>query len=390
MIGALAAAGAFCAIMAALQIASSPIAIARFRSRRRDTAWRTGGPPVSLIRPLRGLENHLEATLLSGFKLDYPNYQLLFCVADRDDPVVPLVERLIAAHPHVPARLLIGDDRISANPKLNNMVKGVRAADANWLLFADSNVLMPRDYIQRTLAAWRADTGLVCSPPAAIAPDGLWAEVEAGFINSYQARWQYVADAVGMGFAQGKTMLWRRVDLERIGGLEALGAEAAEDAAATKGVRALDLSVRLVAPPFPQPLGRRSFGEMWRRQLRWAQLRRASFPHWYAVEILTGILPPLVALGIAAALAELPLPAVLLPFALFWYGCEALLCRAAGWPASLLSLAAWIARDLILPVLWLQAWLSNGFVWRGNAMRSRDEHAGLARMRQWLDRRAAS
>src|SRR5262245_52918623 len=92
MTGALAAAGAFCAIMAVLQFASSLIAIARCRSRQRDAAWRTGGPPVSLIRPLRGLENHLETTLLSGFRLDYPNYQLLFCVADRDDPVVPLVE----------------------------------------------------------------------------------------------------------------------------------------------------------------------------------------------------------------------------------------------------------------------------------------------------------
>jgi ceramide glucosyltransferase len=392
MISALGAASAFCAALTSLHIASALIAIARLRRGANDTQWLSRGPAISLIRPARGLENCIEDTLASGFRLDYPNYELIFCVAERDDPVAPLIERLIAAHPNVRARLLIGDDRISTNPKLNNMVKGVRAANAEWLIFADSNVLMPSDYIQRTLSSWRPDTGLVCSPPAAIEPVDFWAEVEAGFINSYQARWQYVADAIGYGFAQGKTMLWRRVDLERIGGLEALAAEVAEDAAATKGVRSLGLRVRLTAPPFPQPLGRRSFGEVWRRQTRWAQLRRASFPQWYAAELLTGILPPLVAAGLAAALADLPVAGVLAAFALAWYGCEALLVRTAGWPLSMASPLAWLARDLLLPVLWLQAWVSDEFVWRGNAMRSRDEERpSLARMaRQWLGRRAAS
>jgi len=391
MINGLGAAGLFCAAMAALHIASTAIAIIRFRSGVRDIKRHSTAPGVSLIRPVRGLENCIEQTLNSSFALDHPNFELIFCVADRDDPVVPLIERLMAAHPAVPACLLIGDDRISINPKLNNLAKGVRAADKEWLLFADSNVLMPRDYIQRTLAEWRPDTGLVCSPPAAIHPVGWWAEVEAGFINSYQARWQYVADALGHGFAQGKTMLWRRVDLERIGGIDALASEVAEDAAATKGVRSLGLRVRLIAPPFPQPLGFRSFGEIWRRQLRWAQLRRASFPHWFAAEILTGSVPPLIAAATAASLADVSVVGVVLLFALIWYGCEALLVRAAHWPLSMLSPLAWLARDLLLPVLWLQAWLSDEFVWRGNAMRSRDERPGLAQLaRQWLGRDTAS
>ena len=79
----------------------------------------------------------------------------------------------------------------------------------------------------------------------------------------------------GFGFAQGKTMLWRRADLERAGGIEALAKEVAEDAASTKIVRAAGRKVRLVAQPFPQPLGHRSASEVWNRQLRWARLRRA-------------------------------------------------------------------------------------------------------------------
>src|SRR4029077_5784721 len=78
-------------------------------------------------------------------------------------------------------------------------------------------------------------------------------------------------------FAQGKTMLWRREDLERAGGIEALGKEVAEDAAATKIVRGAGLKVRLVDRPLAQPLGRRSASEVWHRQLRWARLRRGGF-----------------------------------------------------------------------------------------------------------------
>ncbi len=96
---------------------------------------------------------------------------------------------------------------------------------------------MPRDYIQRLFASWRADTGLVASPPIGCRPDGLWAEVECAFLNTYQARWQYIVDTFGFGFAQGKTMLWRRADLDAAGGIEALAKEVAEDAAATKVVR---------------------------------------------------------------------------------------------------------------------------------------------------------
>ena len=216
-------------------------------------------------------------------------------MASASDPVVPVVRGLIAAHPGVKAQLLVGDERVSTNPKLNNCVKGWRAAAHAFIAIADCNVLMPRDYIQRLLAAWRRDTGLVCSPPAGCRPIGLWANLECAFLNSYQARGQYFADTLGIGFAQGKTMLWRRADLEAAGGIRALGAEVAEDAASTKVVRAAGLRVRLVDGPFEQPLGRRSFKEVWRRQTRWARLRRAGFPLFFMPEIFGGAVLPLAA-----------------------------------------------------------------------------------------------
>src|SRR6516225_9710048 len=253
-------AATFCVLFAAVQITSITIAIVRLR--RKTPPQRGDYPAVSLVRPLCGIDNYATETLRSTFELDYPRCEILFCVADTADPVLPLVKGLIAAYPTVAARLLIGNDRVSANPKLNNVVKGWRAASNDWIVIADSNVLMPRDYIQRLFASWRADTGLVASPPIGSQPRGFWAEVECAFLNTYQARWQYMVDSFGRGFAQGKTMLWRRAELERAGGIEALGSEVAEDAAATKIVRSAGLKVRLVDRPLAQPLGHRSANEV--------------------------------------------------------------------------------------------------------------------------------
>jgi ceramide glucosyltransferase len=362
------AAEAFCVATTAVHLASTLIAIIRCRSpaaRRRAPAH---APAVSLVRPVCGIENCVEETLASAFTLDYPHYEIVFCVAMAHDPVVPTVKRLMEAHPQVPARLLVGNEKISDNPKLNNLYKGWRAAAHDWIVLADSNVLMPPDYIQRLIAASRPDTGLVCSPPVGSRPEGFWAELECAFLNTYQARFQYAVDTLGNGFAQGKSMLWRHSLLERAGGIRALASELAEDAAATKVVRRAGLRVRLVDGPFEQPLGRRSAAEVWRRQVRWARLRRTSFKAHFMPEILSGAVWPLAAAAFAVAHSDLPLAGVP-ALAALWYGSEAALAWAAGWHLTVRSLLAWMLRDLLLPAIWLDGWRGSAFVWRGNQMR---------------------
>jgi ceramide glucosyltransferase len=357
---------AFCLVATSLHVGTSALAMYRCRRSPSPLAPPEGALAVSILRPVRGVDSYDELTLLSGFALDYPNFELIFCCADADDPAVALVERLIAQNPTMRARLLIGDHAISANPKLNNLVKGWRAADSDWIILADSNVLMPRDYVQRLLQGWRHDTGILCSPPIASRPHGFWAEVECAFLNTYQARWQYSADSIGMGFAQGKTMLVRRRDLAQAGGIHALAEEIAEDAAATKLVRRIGLHARLVDAPFVQPLGRRTAKQVWDRQTRWARLRRISFPGYFAAEILTGCLLPLAAAAYVADAVDMPAPVLIAAVAAVWFGSEALLARTAGWHLSLASPVAWALRDALLPLAWAHAWLTDGYAWRGN------------------------
>ena len=367
---AIAAAGVFCVVAVALHLLAQSLMLWRCTRGRRAAHKPSTLPPVSILRPLCGVDACEEATLRSAFDLDYPDYELILCCASAGDPVVPLARRLIAGHPHIRARLLIGNDLVSDNPKLNNVVKGWDAAAHDWIVMADSNVLMPRDYLQRLIATWREGTGLVCAPPVGTWPENFAAELECAFLNTYQASWQYAADSVGLGFAQGKTMLWRRDILDRLGGVRALGCESAEDAAATKLVRGAGLSVRLCDRPSLQPLGVRTLSHVWNRQLRWARLRRASFPLFFLPEVLTGGVPAILCAAYAADVWDLEPIAAASGLALIWYGAEAAVAAGAGWHLSWRSPLAWVLRDALLPLLWTTAWLGRGFTWRGTDMQA--------------------
>ncbi|MBY6002860.1 ceramide glucosyltransferase [Salipiger bermudensis] len=344
-------------------------ALAAWRYRRPAAPVQDDGalPFVSLVRPVCGVDAFDRETLDSSFRQDYPRYEILFCAPCEYDAAVPLVRALIAENPQVKARLLFGETPISGNPKLNNLHKGYAEARGDWLAMTDSNLLLPRDYLRSLIATWREDTGLVSSPPAGIRPGNFWGAVECAFLNSSQGRWQLAADSLGQGFAQGKTLFWRRDVLEAGGGLPALGRNLAEDVASTKLVRAQGKRVRLTPRLFAQPIGHRHARAVWDRQLRWSKVRRDGFPLIFCAEFAQGPLLPLGAtLGLVAT-ATAPLASLLVLPAL-WYGTEMALARLAGWPARPRDLAAMVMRDALLPALWIATWTGRGFTWRGTDM----------------------
>lgn len=260
------------------------------------------------------------------------------------------------------ARLLVGESRISGNPKLNNLQKGWADSAAEWVAMTDSNLLLPDDYLKTLVATWRNDSGLVSAPPVGIRPEGLAAAIECAFLNGNQARLQLTADAFGKGFAQGKTLFWRREILDAAGGLRQLGADLAEDACATKLVRGLGLKVSFTARPFGQPIGRRSLRAVWDRQLRWSRVRRDGFPALFLAEVLnTPVLPTA-----AVALAFGPAQAALLLAVL--YAAEAALLVRCNWPHGWRDLLAMPIRDALILPLWLATFAARGFQWRGTDM----------------------
>ena len=244
------------------------------------------------------------------------------------------------------------------------------------VLMADSNVLLPPDYLTRLLNHWPPGTGLVSSPPIGIRPDGFWARLECGFLNTLQARWQLASSRIGNSFAQGKILFWQRDLLDQAGGLAALGHEMAEDVASTKLVRAAGLKVRLPGVFFAQPIGQRGFMAVWSRQLRWSRVRRLGFLAYFLPELFAGSALPFVALLIlvAGGLTAWSVPA----FLILWYGAEYLTACVGDWPRTAADVAAWGLRDVLLLPLWLAAWAGSGFEWRGNVMTSAEVAEGHA------------
>ena len=339
--------------------------------RRLDRPNPTGGilgqPFVTLLRPVCGLDPFDEETLQSSFDQAYPRYEILFCAQSPDDPVIALLHRLIARNPQVPAHILIGNDRISGNPKLNNVWKGWNAAGGDWVCMTDSNLLLPPEYLATVVASWGPATGLVSSPPVGIRPRNLGGALECAFLNSNQALLQFAAASIGPAFAQGKTLFFNKPLLEHAGGLRALGQTLAEDAAATLITRDMGREVTLTPLPYAQPIGRRTLAQVWNRQLRWSRVRRDAFPLLFACEVLNGGL-----IAVAATFAALWLSgadlALGIGYVALWYLAEVFLALRAGWPMGAHGVALLVLRDLLMPAIWLTTFLGRGFEWRGTAM----------------------
>ena len=245
-------------------------------------------------------------------------------------------------------------------------MKGWRHAAYDLVAFIDANVLVPSHCLHGLVTTFRDDTGVVSAPPCGLGPVDFGAHLECAFLNTFELRWQYVVDTFGSGFAQGKTLVYRKADLDR-SAMRELAAEPAEDAATTKMVRRAGKRIRL-APPSPLPLDVRSFAQVWGRQLRWARLRRATFPLEFLPEILSGSVVPALCV-VAAALANETSPAAAVAVYLaVWYAGELALARACRWPAGWRMPFAMMLRDLVLPALWGCAFFGGTVTWNGTVV----------------------
>ncbi|ARO14690.1 Ceramide glucosyltransferase [Ketogulonicigenium robustum] len=317
---------------------------------------------ITVLRPVSGLHPGIEDTIKSSFGLTGCPHEVIFCISDANDPAIPLVQAALAAHPQHDAKLLIGLDESSFNPKIDNLQKGWAAAKYERVLMVDSNVrLAPDTLCVAEGLRQQQDVGLVSSPPLAVEPEGFAAELETAFLNSHQLRWQLFSDALGYGFAQGKLLYLRKEQLGNMG-LDALTVEYAEDAAATKVIRRQNMRVVLMLPPVSQIVGRRRLKSIWGRQERWAQLRWNSFSVQYLAEIFSGAFLPFVAAAIAFGWWALA-------FAAVWYLIEILMIRRCGWHLSLKQALCLPLRDVLLPVVWVIGLIKRTYEWNGHIIR---------------------
>jgi len=358
--------GGWWAISAAIQLVSLVMP-----ARRPTPAAGKDAHGVSVLVPVKGVDFELPANIEAFFRQSYPRLELIFAVADANDRAIPAIEAAIADHPAVEARLVIGGEEIARNPKVANLLRAERWARYDLLLLSAANMAPALDTIARLVPLLESDVGVISSIPIAVRPTNFVGEIECAANNGYGARWLYTAQRLGTQATNGAATLVRRDGLRRGGGLAALAQSPCDDCELTLMMGRLGLRALLAPEPILHPIGARTFREFWQRHRRWIHCRRHCLS-WAALAeclLLNSIAPSIVgAMFWSNPLEASPLivgPTLLASFLLV----EAFFHLRMRWQLSWRAPAAWLARDVLLLLLWLdELVLRRRLVWRGTVI----------------------
>jgi len=336
-----------------------------FRSEQ-GQATNTNQPPVTMLKPIYGLERNLERNLRSALSQDYPDYQVVMSVQRLDDPALPLLRRLEQEYGPERASMVAVQSEPVVNGKVQNLENGLSAARHDILVISDSDVFTPADYLARIAAPLRdADVGYVCTLYKGVDARSWYEQLELLTYNAEFIPSSVFAYRTGAsGLCLGASVALRRTTLEAVGGLASLADYLVEDY--ELGRRILERGERMVLLPYFVDLtvDLDSAKSWWRHQIYWDQNTRAARPVGFAASVLTRAVP--FALLYAALRLFDPLGLLILLAAiavrLGTAAGNALLLRDR---ATLRALWLLPLRDLAGLLFWVLAMGKRTFVWRG-------------------------
>lgn len=345
------------------------LAMLRFRTRRQKPSRHSfaSWPPVTVLKPVYGLEKNLRENLRSACLQDYPEFQVVFSVQRRDDPAIPLLQELLSEFGSARVTLAIEDCRMGTNGKINNMIGGIKYARHEILVISDSDVFLRPDYL-RSIVAPLADpeVGFVCTLYKAASADSWFEKVELLTLNAdlmTNIVFAHVTGAVKL--CVGATTALRRSTLVAIGGLEALADYLVEDY--EMGRRIWESGKKDVIVPYfiDTTMDLASPSQWWGHQVYWDQNSRAARPVPYFFTIILKSIP----FSLLYALVRLGDPISLMVLA------AAILVRLStaalimGWglrdPEGIRALWLLPFRDVTGLISWLLAYTLRTTVWRG-------------------------
>ncbi len=338
------------------------IAARRYLAVRPPAAVRT--PPISVLKPLSGVDLDLEDNLRTFFLQDYPVYEVLFAVREAGDPAAAVVARLQREFPSVPARLIVTGEPPYPNAKVWSLSLMWTAARYDLIVMSDSDIRVTPSLL-RTIAAEFGDAAvaLATCPYRAVSGGSFWSALEAVGMNTEFLGGVLTARMMeGMKFALGPTIAVRRQPLDGIGGWDGLNDYLAEDFVMGNRIAAAGQTVLLSSYVIEHHIGATDFAEDWRHRLRWARSTRRSRPKGYVGQVFTNPLP--LALLVCALHPGwwplLPVAAVFRAAAGF---------AAAGWVLrDRLTFRMWWSmplQDIYSFVVWLAGFFGNTVLWRG-------------------------
>ncbi|HEU0123329.1 MAG TPA: glycosyltransferase [Bryobacteraceae bacterium] len=320
--------------------------------------------PISILKPLSGLDDGLEENLRSFFTQDYPSFEILFAVRTEADPAHALVERLRTQYPGVPAKLLLTGEPPWPNAKSWSLHLMQQEALHNLLVMSDSDIRVDSAML-RTLAREFSDPHLAVTtcPYRAVPGPSFWSKLEAIGMNTEFLGGVLVARMLdGMKFALGPTIAARKSAIEAVGGWPYLQEFLAEDFVLGNEAAAKGLGVALSRYVVEHRIGAQSFAKNAHHRLRWCRSTRRSRPAGYVGQLFTNPLPiSLALLGVLPA----SWPAFLGTLLLRTLAAHAAAGRVLRDPLTAREFYLVPLQDLLSFFFWVGGFFGNTIDWRG-------------------------
>jgi ceramide glucosyltransferase len=337
--------------------------------------------PISVLKPLSGLDDGLEKNLRGFFEQDYEGpFELIFAVRHDSDPCVPLVTRLCAEYANVPSRFILTGEPPYPHAKVYSLARMMAVAKHEVIVMSDSDIRVTRDFLRRIAAEFAdPETALATCPYRAVGGASVWSRMEAEGMNTTFWQGAFTAKMLeGMTFAVGPTMVVRRKFIDEAGGIASLKDYLAEDFELGRRMAAAGHRVILSSYVVEHRIGSETAAQNFEHRKRWARTGRRSRRLGYIGQIFT-----------------YPVPLALLLWAVdYWMDGSAdwwpvvaatLVVRAlSAWVTSCIVLKAninWLllpCEDLLGFVFWIAGFFGNSITWRGRTYRLDREGRAIA------------
>jgi ceramide glucosyltransferase len=334
-------------------------------------------PPVSILKPVRGLDREAYDNFASFCRQDYPEFEILFCVTDEQEPATPVIRKVIADFPARRIRLLVGSDPLGASDKVNKLCRMAREARNEILIVSDSDVRVDPGFLAAVAApfAHPAVGGVTClyrgltdgSLPATLEALGNSADFAPGVLVA----WMFGGRK--LDFMLGAVMATTKKQLAEFGGFEALADFFCDDYELGNRIAARGRRVELIRFPADIVYPQESLADAFRHQVRWNLSIRFSRPWGHFGLLFTHGLPwALLGLALAHSWAGTF-------FFVGWYALlryeMALGTGARGMRDPIVRQRLWMLplRDLFAFVVWVASFLPQSIRWRDREFHVREK-----------------
>src|SRR6202795_652799 len=324
-------------------------------------------PPVSLLKPVHGVDFASRINFESFCRQNYPEYEILFCVNDMEDPAVALLRQAIQDFPECSIRILSNAHKIGSNQKVNNLVLLAREAKHEIIVQSDGDVRVSPDYLKNVVAEFAdRSVGVVSCFYRGVAERNFWAEVEAVGAASDFFAGALVANLPGVvTFALGASVATTKTWLAKICGYEALADLLADDYEIGNRVHRAGGKVLLSREAVWTMYPAQTFKGFWEHQVRWARTVRLVRPVSFFGLLITHGLPWCVLAAVVAPAAWIGAGFVAAYLALRWM--MAWVVGVWGVQDEVLRTKLWLGAggDAIHFAVWLAGFTSNRVKWGG-------------------------